>query len=162
MEPGTAAFVMSYGEVNQSVVHMAARQTVESEEARRIGRPDKDVVDLSQDILRDIAALVTTEFRLLRTEISQKLMQTGLAAALIGAGALLLLATIVLLLQAAIAGLVAYGFSPAVATLLIAVAALLVGGALVWFGLNRLKAENFAPSKTIRQFQKDAAIVGDS
>ena len=89
-------------------------------------------------------------------------MQTGLAAALIGAGALLLLATIVLLLQAAIAGLVAYGFSPAVATLLIAVAALLVGGALVWFGLNRLKAENFAPSKTIRQFQKDAAIVGDS
>jgi hypothetical protein len=161
MEPAPGSFVMFYVETGP-VVHMAVRQTVDHEEARRIARPDKDVVDLSQDILRDIAALVTTEFRLLRTEISQKLMQTGLAAALIGAGALLLLATIVLLLQAAIAGLVAYGFSPAVATLLIAVAALLVGGALVWFGLNRLKAENLAPSKTIRQFQKDAAIVGDS
>jgi hypothetical protein len=74
---------------------------------------------------------------------------------------LLLLATIVLLLQAAIAGLVPYGLSSAVATLLVAAATLLVGAALVWFGLSRLKAENLAPSKTIRQFQKDATIVGD-
>jgi hypothetical protein len=138
---------------------MAVRQTVE--EARRIARPDKEVVGLSQDILRDIAALVTTEFQLLRTEISEKLTQTGVAAALIGAGALVLLATIILLLQAGIAGLVAYGLSPAVATLLIAAAALLVGGALIWFGLNRLRAKNLAPSKTIRQLQKDAAVVGD-
>jgi hypothetical protein len=142
--------------------HMATRQTVSGEETRRnLARSDKDVADLSQDILRDIATLITTEFQLLRTEISEKLAVTGIAAALIATGALLLLATIVLLLQAAVAGLVAYGFSPAVATLLVAVATLLVGAALVWFGLSRLRAENLAPSKTIRQFEKDAAIVGD-
>ena len=143
---------------------MATRQTVsaDGEQTRRnLARPDKDVADLSQDILRDIAALVTTEFRLLRSEISEKLALTGLAAALIGTGALLLLATIVLLLQAAIAGLVAYGLSPALATLLVAVATLLLGAALVWFGVSRLRAENLAPSKTINQLQKDAAIIGD-
>jgi hypothetical protein len=143
---------------------MATRQTVSGngEQTRRnVARPDTNVADLSQDILRDIAALVTAEFRLLRTEISEKLALTGLAAALIGTGALLLLATIVLLLQAAIAGLVAYGLSPAIATLLIAVAALLFGAALVWFGISRLRAENLAPSKTINQLQKDAAIIGD-
>lgn len=143
---------------------MATRQTVsgDGERTRRnLAQADKDVADLSQDILRDIAALVTTEFRLLRSEISEKLALTGLAAALIGAGALLLLATIVLLLQAAIAGLVAYGLSPAIATLLVAVATLLVGAALVWFGVSRLRAENLAPSKTINQLQKDAAILGD-
>jgi hypothetical protein len=143
---------------------MATRQTAsgDGEEMRRnVARPDEDVADISQGILRDITTLVSTEFQLLRTEISQKLALTGLAAALIAAGALLLLATLILLLQAAIAGLVAYGFSPAVATLLVAVATLLLGAALVWFGLSRLKAENLAPSKTIRQFQKDATIVSD-
>ena len=143
---------------------MATRQTVsgDGEETRRnLARPEKDVADLSQDILRDIATLLSTELQLLRTEISEKLALTGLAAALIATGALLLLATIVLLLQAAIAGLVAYGFSPAIATLLVAVATLLVGGLLVWFGLSRLRAGNLAPSKTIRQLQKDASIVSD-
>jgi hypothetical protein len=143
---------------------MATRQAVssEGEQARRnLARGDKDVADLSQDILRDIATLLSTELQLLRTEISEKLALTGVAAALIAIGVLLLLATIVLLLQAAIAGLVAYGFSPMVATLLVAIATLFMGGVLVWFGLSRLRAENLAPSKTIHQFQKDVTIVSD-
>jgi hypothetical protein len=143
---------------------MATKQKVrgDADEARRnLDRSDEDVVTLSQGILRDFATLLTTELQLLRAEISEKLTLTGLAAALIATGALLLLATIVLLLQAAIAGLVAYGLSPAAATLLVAVATLLVGAMLVWFGLSRLSSENLAPSKTIRQFEKDVSIVSD-
>jgi hypothetical protein len=164
MEPRTGGFRYVYWLRHQPVVHMATRQTVSrngDETHRKLGRSETNVADLSQDILRDISVLVTTEFQLLRTEISEKLTSTALAAALIGAGALLLLATIVLLLQAAAAGLVAYGFSPPIATLLVAGATLLVGAALVWFGLSRLRAENLAPSKTINQLQKDAAIIGD-
>jgi hypothetical protein len=141
---------------------MATRQAVSSEGEQTRGnlaRGEKDVADISQDILRDIATLLSTELQLLRTEISEKLALTGVAAALVAIGALLLLATIVLLLQAAIAGLVAYGFSPVVATLLVAIATLIIGAVLVWFGLSRLRAENLAPSKTIHQFQKDATIV---
>ena len=141
---------------------MAARQTLssDSDESRRnLARGDEDLAGLSQGILRDIAILIQTELQLLRAEVSEKIALTGLAAALMGIGALLLLATIVLLLQAAIAGLIAYGLAPALATLVIAVATLIIGAALLWFGLNRLSATNLAPSKTIKQLQKDANIV---
>ncbi len=120
---------------------------------------DKGVVDLAGDALKEIGVLIQTELQLLRAEVSEKLTFTAWSAALIGAGALLLMATVVLLLQAAIAGLVAYGLSWPVAILIIAAATLLVGAGLIWFGINRLSLDRLAPSKTIDQLQKDSTIA---
>ena len=120
---------------------------------------DKGVVDLAGDALKEITTLLQTELQLLRTEISEKLTFTALSAALIGTGALLLMATIVLLLEAAITGLVAYGFSWPVATLIVAAATLLVGAGLIWLGVNRLSLARLAPSKTLDQLQKDSTIA---
>ena len=53
-------------------------------------------MDLAGDMLKEIATLIQTELQLLRAEISEKLTFTAMSAALIGAGALLLMATIVL------------------------------------------------------------------
>ena len=127
---------------------------------RRSGRAnDKGVVTLAGDALKEIATLLQTELQLLRAEISEKLTFTALSAALIGGGALLLMATIVLLLQAAIAGLIDYGFSSPVAILIVAAATLVAGAGLIWFGLNRLSLVRLAPSKTLDQLQKDSTIV---
>ena len=120
---------------------------------------DKGVVDLAGDALKEIGVLIQTELQLLRAEVSEKLTFTAWSAALIGAGALLLMATVVLLLQAAIAGLVAYDFSWPVAILIVAAATLLVGAGLIWFGINRLSLDRLAPSKTIDQLQKDSTIA---
>lgn len=120
---------------------------------------DKGVVDLAGDALKEIGVLIQTELQLLRAEVSEKLTFTAWSAALIGTGALLLMATVVLLLQAAIAGLVAYGLSWPVAILIIAAATLLVGAGLIWFGINRLSLDRLAPSKTIDQLQKDSTIA---
>ena len=120
---------------------------------------DKGVVDLAGDALKEIGVLIQTELQLLRAEVSEKLTFTAWSAALIGAGALLLMATVVLLLQAAIAGLVAYGLSWPVAILIIAAATLLVGAGLIWFGTSRLSMDRLAPSKTIDQLQKDSTIA---
>src|SRR5262249_18776513 len=72
---------------------MAASPASEEAESRR--RParasDKDVVDLAGDALKEIATLLRTELQLLRAEISEKFTFTALSAALIGAGALLLM-----------------------------------------------------------------------
>src|SRR5215470_13615994 len=126
---------------------------------RRAARAkDKGVVDLAGDALKEIATLIQTELQLLRAEISEKLTFTALSAALIGAGALLLMATIVLLLQAAVTGLVAFGFSWTAATLVVALATLLVGLGLIWLGINRLSLARLAPSKTPDQLQKDSEI----
>jgi uncharacterized membrane protein YqjE len=140
---------------------MAANSTSNEVEVRR--RParakDKGVVDLAGDALKEIATLIQTELQLLRAEIIEKLTFTALSVVLIGAGALLLMATIVLLLQAAIAGLVAYGFSSLAAILIVAVATLLGGAGLIWFGFNRLSLARLAPSKTLDQLQKDSNIA---
>ncbi len=120
---------------------------------------DKGVVDLASDALKEVATLLQIEFQLLRAEVLEKLTFTALSAALIGGGALLLMATIVLLLQAAIAGLVSYGVSWSVAILIVAAAAFLVGAGLIWLGLHRLSLVRLAPSKTLDQLQKDSTIA---
>jgi hypothetical protein len=114
---------------------------------------------IGREAFNDIITLLQTELQLLRAEISEKLAFSALSASLIAAGALLLMATIVLLLQAAIAGLVVYGLSWPVAILLVALASLLIGAALVWSGLNNLTLERLAPSKTLTQLQKDANLT---
>lgn len=140
---------------------MAGNSTSNEVEVRR--RParakDKGVVDLAGDALKEIATLVQTELQLLRAEIIEKLTFTALSAVLIGAGALLLMATIVLLLQAAIAVLVAYGLSWPAAILIVAAATLLGGAGLIWVGLNRLSMARLTPSKTLEQLQKDSNIA---
>jgi uncharacterized membrane protein YqjE len=143
---------------------MAANSASEQTESRRRhGRNDekndKGVVDLAGEALEDIAVLLQTELQLLRAEISEKLTFTALSAALIGAGALLLMATIVLILQAAIAGLVAYGISMPIAILIVAAITLLAGVGLIWFGINRLSLARLAPTKTLDQLQKDSTVA---
>jgi hypothetical protein len=103
--------------------------------------------------------LLQTELQLLRLELVEKVTFTALSVALIGAGAVLLMATIVLLLQAAVTGLVAYGFSWPIATLSVATATLIVGASLIWLGINRLSLTRLAPSKTLGQLQKDSSIA---
>lgn len=120
---------------------------------------DKGVVDLASDVFKEIATLLQTELQLLRAEIIEKLTVTAWSAALIGTGALLLMATIVLLLEAAIAALVAHGFSWSVAILIVLAATLLVGTGLIWLGINRLSLVRLAPSKTLDQLQKDTNIA---
>jgi len=109
--------------------------------------------------LKEIATLIQTELQLLRAEISEKLTFTALSAALIGSGALLLMATLVLLLEAAVTGLVAIGLSWTAATLIVAMGTLFVGAGLVWLGFNRLSVARLAPTKTIDQLQKDSTIA---
>jgi uncharacterized membrane protein YqjE len=140
---------------------MAASPASDKPESRRRPAPadDKGVVDLAGDAMQDIATLLQTELQLLRAEISEKLTFTALSAALIGGGALLLMATIVLLLEAAITGLVAYGFSWPVAVLIVAAVTLIAGAGLIWLGINRLSLVRFAPSKTLDQLQKDSDIA---
>jgi hypothetical protein len=127
---------------------------------RRAARAkDKGVVDLAGDALKEIATLIQTELQLLRAEVSEKLTFTALSAALIGSGAVLLMATLVLLLEAAVTGLVAIGLSWTAATLIVAMGTLIVGAGLVWLGFHRLSVAHLAPTKTIDQLQKDSTIA---
>jgi hypothetical protein len=118
-----------------------------------------DIVELAADALKDLGVLLHTELELFRAEIAEKLAFTAWSIVFIGGGVLLLAATIGLVLQAAIAGLVEYGVSLPFSILIVAAASLAAGAGLVWIGFHNLSLNRLTPTKTVRQVRKDAAIA---
>jgi len=99
---------------------------------------------------------------LARAEISEKIDKLAGAGIMIGAGAVLLLPALVILLEAAVIALSDAGWSPAVASLVVAVVVLAIGGVLCAIGLSRLKQVSLVPDKTIRQIQQDVAAATET
>ena len=97
----------------------------------------------------------TVEFALARAELSEKASQAGRAAALIGAGAVLMIPAIVVLLFAAAAALIRSGFSDPVAYPCAGGGAAIVAGALIATGLGRLSGDALKPSITLEQVERD-------
>ncbi|HEY9448022.1 MAG TPA: phage holin family protein, partial [Burkholderiales bacterium] len=91
----------------------------------RRARPRKGLLEVAGGAWQDLGDLIRAELELLRAEISEKLTLTAWSASLIGGGAVLLLATLVLLLQAAIGAVVALGVSWLAAVLIVAAVTLL-------------------------------------
>jgi len=87
--------------------------------------------------------------------LSEKATQAGRAAAMIGAGAVVLIPALVLLLFALSAALIRGGFSEPVAYLLTGAGAALVSVALIVTGLSRLSGDALKPSVMLDQVQRD-------
>src|ERR1700710_1484806 len=94
----------------------------------------RSIPDLVSDAFGQLAKLVGNEFDLARAELADKATQVGQAAALIGAGAIILMPALALLLSAAAAALIQSGFSQPDSYLLPGVAAALVSAALIATG----------------------------
>jgi hypothetical protein len=74
---------------------------------------------------------------------------------MIGAGAVILIPALVLLLFAISAALIRSGFSEPVAYLLTGGGAALASGALIVVGLSRISGDALKPSVTLDQVQRD-------
>jgi hypothetical protein len=126
----------------------------------RRARSRKGILDVASGAWQDLIDLIQAELELLRAELSEKLALAAWSASLIGGGAVLLVATLVLLLQAAIGALVAVGVSWLTAIFIVAAVTLVLGCSLVWSGFNNL-THRLTPTKTIAQIQKDAKTLPD-
>lgn len=118
-------------------------------------RDNRSIPELFGDALSQLAKLVGNEFDLARAEISEKASQAGKAAALIGAGAVILIPALVLILFAIATALIRSGFSDPVAYLISGVGAAVVAVALAGVGLSRLSGEALKPAVTLDQMQRD-------
>jgi protein-S-isoprenylcysteine O-methyltransferase Ste14 len=116
---------------------------------------ERTIPELFGDAVGQLAKLVGNEFALARAEISEKATQAGRAAALIGAGAIVVIPALVLLLLAAASALIASGLSEPVSYLCVGGVAAVVAGALIAVGLNRLSGDAMKPSITLQQVEKD-------
>jgi Putative Actinobacterial Holin-X, holin superfamily III len=116
---------------------------------------NRSIPELFSDAVGQLAKLVGNEFELARAELSEKASQVGRAAAMIGAGAIVLMPALVLLLFAISAALIGGGFSDPVAYLLTGGGAALVSIALIATGMSRLSGDALKPSVTLDQVQRD-------
>src|SRR3984893_2757864 len=95
----------------------------------------RSIPELFSDAVGQLAKLVGNEFALARAELSEKASQVGKAAAMIGAGAVVLMPALVLLLFAVSAGLIRGGVSEPVAYLLTGAGAVLGSAAVIAGGV---------------------------
>ena len=116
---------------------------------------ERSIPELFGDAISQLAKLVGNEFALARAEMSDKAGQAGRAAAMIGAGAVVMIPALVLLLFAAASALIKRGFSDPVAYFCAGGGAAVLAGILIAVGLNRLSGDAMKPSITLQQVEKD-------
>jgi hypothetical protein len=119
----------------------------------------RSIPELFSVAVGQLAKLIGNEFELARAELSEKANQVGRAAAMIGAGAVILMPALVLVLFGVAAALIRGGFSEPVAYLLTGGGAALVSGVLIATGLSRLSDDALKPSVTLDQVQRDKAAA---
>jgi hypothetical protein len=116
---------------------------------------DRSIPELFGEAVGQLAKLVGNEFALARAELSEKMAQAGRAAAMIGAGAIIMIPALVVLLFAVAAALIRGGLSDPVAYLITGGGAAVLAGALIAVGLQRLSGDALKPSVTLEQVQRD-------
>jgi hypothetical protein len=115
----------------------------------------RSVPELFSDAVGQLGKLVGKEFELARAELSEKVNQVGRSTAMIGAGAVILMPALVLLLLAASAALIKSGFSEPISYLLTGAGAAVVAAALIATGSSRLSGDALKPTVTLDQVQRD-------
>jgi Fe2+ transport system protein B len=115
----------------------------------------RSLPELFSDAVGQLGKLVGNEFELARAELSEKASQAGRAGAMIGAGAVILIPALVLLLFALSSALIRSGLSDPVAYLLTGGGAALVSVGLIVIGLSRVSGDALKPSVTLDQVQRD-------
>jgi membrane protein DedA with SNARE-associated domain len=122
-------------------------------------RGERSIAELFSDAFAQLAKLIGNEFDLAKAEISEKAGQMGRGVAMIGAGAIIMIPALVVLLLAAASALTHAGLSEPVGYLLAGAAAAAVAGALVAVGVKRLSGDALKPAVTIEQLQRDKAAA---
>lgn len=124
-------------------------------------REARGLTDLIAQLGGDLTALVRKESELVRAEVSEKLNAAGKAVGDIAAGGLLLIAALLVLLQALVLAL-SKVMDPIWAALIVALVVAGVGFLLVRAGMKAISLDGLKPNRTARQLKKDAELMKGS
>ena len=118
----------------------------------------RSLPQLISALTTDLANLVRKEGELVRAEVSEKLHQTTRAGGEIAAGGVLLLAALMVLLQALIIAL-SKVMDPLWASIIVGVVVAAGGFLLVKSGLKMMQPDKMRPERSARQLHKDAQLM---
>jgi hypothetical protein len=123
---------------------------------------ERPLMDLFSDLWRQTALLFRQEADLAKAEISEKVGQVEAAVASLAVGAVVLHAGFLLLLAAAVGGLMKLlpeEHAAWLAPLIIGVVVLIAGAVLLARGRSKMKAGNLAPSRTMQSMRRDMELA---
>jgi hypothetical protein len=118
----------------------------------------RPIPEIFTDLIGQVTNLVRKEGQLARAEISEKATRALTGMAMILLGAMLLIPALVILLQAAVTGLISSGLDPTAAALIVGGAIFVIGMVLGLIGWSRVNAKSLVPDKTIDQLKRDAQV----
>jgi hypothetical protein len=106
------------------------------------------------DLLADLSDLVQKEVRLAKAEIGEKITSRLQASAWMAAAGLIGIVALLLVVEAAVFALVAFGLQPYWACLLVAVV-LAAGAAAAFFHGRSMANDELTPTRTVKQVSED-------
>ena len=119
---------------------------------------DAPLTSLLRDLIAEISELIRQEFRLARAETAEKLSHAQTAVIAIAAGLLLGFCALLVLLEAAIAGL-SEVMPPWAASLVVAAVVAVLAFVLVRTGQKMLSPAALVPERTIDSLRQDREMV---
>jgi hypothetical protein len=119
----------------------------------------RPVGGLLTDLVSQMNALFRTEISLLKSEMKDNVRSFRGALVSVAIGAALMIAGLVVLVQAAVAGMVAAGMSVWMASALVGVVVGIIGWIVIKQGADKMSPSEMTPERTVHQMEKDVALV---
>jgi uncharacterized membrane protein len=119
----------------------------------------RSLASLFTDLISEVTQLFQTEIRLVRAEMNEKVSRVANSGALIGAGAVVMLPAVFILLLAIVRWLEVAGVPEQWGLLIVGGVIAALGAILLMKGINNLKASALVPRRTIEQVQADFSVA---
>ncbi|WP_460428547.1 phage holin family protein [Azotobacter armeniacus] len=119
------------------------------------------IVGLLGQLGRELPSLITKELALAKVEISESINATKAGIVSLAGGGAVLLAGLIILLQAAVYAL-SQVMDAWLAALIVGVVVVVIGYILVQGGKKKFAPSAFKPSRTLHTLQKDKAAIREA
>jgi len=120
---------------------------------------DRSIGQLLRDLASDATNLIHQEALLARTEIEGNVQRSIAALVSMAAGALVAFAGVIILLGAAVDGLIDYGLEPWLADLIVGGTVAVIGFILVRAGQSALSATSLTPERATANLRRDVDLL---
>ncbi|MCE8005790.1 phage holin family protein [Aestuariivita sp.] len=122
----------------------------------------KSAGDLLTEAMANVSGLVRNEVDLARAEISENVTKAGVAVGLIAGAAVIALVALNVLAAALVAALTEAGLDAGWSALIVGAGLAVIAFVLINKGVNDLKLSSLAPTRTVKNVQRDAAAVKEA
>ncbi len=123
---------------------------------------NKTAGGLLSDAMGNVSALVRNEVDLARAEISENVTRAAVAVGLLAGAAIIALVALNVLAAALVAALTEAGLEAGWAALIVGAVLAVIAFAMMGKGINDLKLSSLAPTRTVKNVQRDAEAVKEA